>query len=211
MLVAGYEHHLHDSLRYWRTRFIVIPTAEPPVLTSGPNGEALNEEEIRLIGIEKLAEQFTKLRWQPADEKITNPAPPVRFLPTTLDPAMSVLDESLVEQLDQIHATGPLRKKAKSEKDIADLSLSQIAKLMKEEGGVPIKHYIWHRAQYANSFIGADFVNWLLREFRDVSSREQATEWGVKLFEQGLFEHCREKHGFLDGYVFVEAFSCPAD
>jgi hypothetical protein len=92
-----------------------------------------------------------------------------------------------------------MRKKPKSERDIADLTLAQITKLMREEDGVPIKHYHWHKAQYANSFIGADFVNWLLREFRDVSSRAQASEWGVKLFEQGLFEHCRGYHGFLDG------------
>ncbi|KAJ2916940.1 hypothetical protein MD484_g3439, partial [Candolleomyces efflorescens] len=202
MLVAGYEHHLHDSLRYWRTRFIVIPTGETPSLSAGPTGEPLNEEEIRILGIEKLGEQFTKLRWQPADEKVSNPAPPVRFLPTTLDPAISVLDDSLVEQLDQIHALGPMRKKLKSERDIADLTLAQIAKLMREEDGVPIKHYHWHKAQYANSFIGADFVNWLLREFRDVSSRAQASEWGVKLFEQGLFEHCRGYHGFLDGHYY---------
>ncbi|KAF5323868.1 hypothetical protein D9611_008253 [Ephemerocybe angulata] len=203
MLVAGYEHHLHDSLRYWRTRFIVIPTAEPPVLSVGPSGESLNEEEIRIIGIEKLVEQFSKLRWQPPDERLTHPMPPVRFLPTTLDPAMSVLDDSLIEQLDQIHAMGPMRKKAKSDKDIADLTLSQIVKLMREEpDGVPIKHYLWHRTTYANSFIGADLVNWILREFRDVSSRAQATEWGVKLFEQGLFEHCRGEHGFLDGHYY---------
>jgi hypothetical protein len=178
MLVAGYEHHLHDSLRYWRTRFIVIPTGETPALSTGPTGEPLNEEEIRILGTEKLGEQFTKLRWQPADEKISNPAPPVRFLPTTLDPAISVLDDSRVEQLDQVHALSPMRKKPKSERDIADLTLAQITKLMREEDGVLIKHYHWHKAQYANSFIGADFVNWLLREFRDVSSRAQASEWG---------------------------------
>jgi hypothetical protein len=200
MLVAGYEHELHDSLRYWRTRFIVIPTAEPPVLSVGPSGEPLNEEEIRILGIEKLSEQFTKLRLQTPDEKRNHqPVPPVRFLPTTLDPAMSVLDDALVEQLEQIHATGPMKKKVGSGSHIADMSPHQIVKLMREEDGVPIKHYLWHRTTYANSFIGADLVNWLVREFRDIPSRAQAAEWGVKLFDQGLFEHCRGEHGFLDG------------
>ncbi|KAF8891283.1 hypothetical protein BD779DRAFT_1514381 [Infundibulicybe gibba] len=191
MLVAGYENNFNESLRYWRTRFIVIPTIEPPPLGIGPSGERLNEEESRILGIEKLAEQFTKLRWQPPDEKANHPAPPVRFLPTTLDPALSVLDEALMEQLDQIHEA-ELRKKMKSEREIADTPLATIAKLMREEGGVPIKHYQWHRSQYPNSFTGFDVVSWLVREFRDVSSRSQATEWGVKLQEQGLFEHCRE-------------------
>ena len=40
-----------------------------------------------------------------------------------------------------------------------------------------------------------------MREFRDVSTREQGTEWGAKLQEQGLFDHCRGAHGFLDGWV----------
>ncbi|KAF9564257.1 hypothetical protein CPC08DRAFT_816078 [Agrocybe pediades] len=200
MLVAGYEHHFNESLRYWRTRFIVIPTAEKPHVTIGPSGESLNDEEARLLGIEKLAEQFTKLRWQPPEEKFAYP--PVRFLPTTLDPVMSVLDEALMDQLDQIHAQGPLRKKMKSERELGDMSLAQIAKAMREEDGVPIKFYQWHRSQYPDSFIGYDFVSWLVREFRDISTRAQATEWGVKLQEQGLFEHCRGYHNFLDGHYY---------
>ncbi|KAH9479659.1 Vacuolar membrane-associated protein IML1 [Psilocybe cubensis] len=197
MLVAGYEHHFNESLRYWRTRFVVIPTAERPQVTIGPSGEKLNDEEARLLGIEKLAEQFTKLRWQPPDEKVVHP--PVRFLPTTLDPALSILDESLMDQLDQIHAQGPLKKKMKSEREIGNMNLAAIAKAMREEDGVPIKTYHWHRSQYPDSFIGYDFVSWLVREFRDVSSRAQGTEIGIKLQEQGLFEHCRGYHNFLDG------------
>ncbi|KDR67969.1 hypothetical protein GALMADRAFT_79088 [Galerina marginata CBS 339.88] len=200
MLVAGYEHHFNESLRYWRTRFVVIPTAEKPHVTIGPSGEKLNDEEARILGIEKLAEQFTKLRWQPPEEKLTHL--PVRFLPTTLDPAMSVLDDALMDQLDQIHAQGPLRKKMKSEREIGEMSPSTIAKAMREEDGVPIKFYQWHHSQYPDSFIGYDFVSWLVREFRDVSTRAQATEWGVKLQEQGLFEHCRGYHNFLDGHYY---------
>ncbi|KAG5720836.1 Vacuolar membrane-associated protein iml1 [Termitomyces sp. T112] len=202
MLVAGYEHNFNESLRYWRTRFIVIPSSEDPQPTSGPNGEKLNEEEIRIMGIEKLADQFTKLRWQSPEEKATHPAPPVRLLPTTLGPAQCIRDVALMEQLDQIHAVGPLRKMMRSEREIGDMSLAAIAKAMREEGGVPIKDYHWHRSYYPNSFTGYDMVSWLVREFRDVSSRAQAAEWGVKLQEKGLFEHCRGLHNFLDGHYF---------
>ncbi|KAJ3515991.1 hypothetical protein NLJ89_g1410 [Agrocybe chaxingu] len=200
MLVAGYEHDFNESIRYWRTRFIVIPTSEPPHVKVGPSEEKLSDEESRILGIEKLAEQFAKLRWQPPDDKITHP--PVRFLPTTLDPAMSVLDEALMDRLDQIHAQGPLRKKMKSEREIAEMSLAAIAKAMREEDGVPIKFYQWHDRHYPDSFIGYDFVSWLVREFRDVSTRSQGTEWGVRLQEQGLFEHCRGHHNFLDGHYY---------
>ncbi|KAG2037378.1 hypothetical protein BDR03DRAFT_920145 [Suillus americanus] len=202
MLVAGYEHHFNESLRYWRTRFVVIPSTVPEG-NVGPSGEKLNDEEIRLMGIDKLAEIFTKLRWQPPDER-GSPIAPVRFLPTTLGPADSVLDESLMAQLDEIHAAGPLKKKMQSTREIADTPLSLIAKLMREEDGVPIKSHQWHGAKYPDSFTGFDFVSWLVREFRDVSSREQGAECGARLLEQGLFSHCRGRHSLLDGHYFYQ-------
>ncbi|KAI0766343.1 hypothetical protein BD413DRAFT_481025 [Trametes elegans] len=203
MLVAGYENQFSESLRYWRTRFVVIPTDESPHMSVGPAGEKLNEEEIRLLGMDKLAECFSKARWQSKDDP--NPPPPVRLIPTDLGPAQCVQDESIVAQLDEIHASGPLRKKVKSEKDISDMSLTAIARAMREEDGVPIKEHSWHGRKYANSFTGTQFVSWLVREFRDVSNREQATEWGARLMEQGLFDHCRGTHGFLDGRVLLHS------
>ena len=184
---------------------MVIPTDEVPQSNVGPAGEKLNEEEIRLMGMDKLAELFSKVRWLPPEDK-GKQLPPVRFLTTDLGPVPSVLDESLVAQLDDIHAAGPLRKKMKSERDVADLSLAAIAKAMREEDGVSIKEHRWHGAKYPNSFLGSDFVSWLIREFRDVSNREQAVEWGSKLQEQELFDHCRSVHGFLDGCVFLSLF-----
>ena len=196
MLIAGYEYQFNESLRYWRTRFVVIPTVESPSANIGPSGEKFTDEETRLLGIDKLAEIFTRLRWPPEERSV---AAPVRFLPTTLSPEASVVDEGIVAQLDEIHAMGPLRKKMKSEREIGDMSLPTIAKAMREEDGVRIKNHKWHTSQYPDSFTGFDFVSWLVREFRDVSSRGQGTEWGIKLLEQGFFDHCRGQHGFLDG------------
>jgi DEP domain-containing protein 5 len=199
MLVAGYEQQFNESLRYWRTRFIVIPTTEPA--HHGITNDKLNEEEIRILGIEKLGELFSRVRWQSVDEKPYGPLQPVRLLPTYLSPSAMLSDDHLVDQLDDIHAAGPLRKKMKSERDLGELSnnLSAVARAMREDGGVPIKEHRWHKEKYPESFVGQELVSWLVREFRDVSSREQATEWGVKLLERGLFEHCTGRHGFLDG------------
>ena len=157
--------------------------------------------------MEKLAEMFSRIRWQPPDERGT-PLPPIRILPTDLGPAASVLDEHLMNQLDEIHSSGPLKKKMKSERDIEDMSLSAIAKAMREEDGLQIKEHRWHRQRYPDSFIGSEFVSWLVREFSDVSSRDQGAEWGIKLQKQGLFEHCRGRHGFLDGYIFLYILQC---
>jgi hypothetical protein len=40
LLIAGYEQQVNESLRYWRTRFVVIPTLEPPTYT-GSLGEGI--------------------------------------------------------------------------------------------------------------------------------------------------------------------------
>lgn len=202
-LVAGYEREFSESLRYWRTRFVVLPTNEPPSISLGPGAENLDDEEIRIMGMDKLAEQFSKLRWATFEEKTSSsssPLPPIRFLPTTLGPAACVLDEGLVAQLDELHTIGPLKKKMKSEREIGSMAPAAIAKAIKDEG--LIRQNQWHSQQFVNSFIGYDVVSWMLREFKDVSSRPQAIEIGAKLLEGGLFEHCRFHHGFLDGHYF---------
>ncbi|KAL4252374.1 Vacuolar membrane-associated protein IML1 [Abortiporus biennis] len=205
MLVAGYETQFyedpHDTMRYWRTRFVVIPADDVPQIVTAPSGDKLNEEEIRLLGMDKLAELFTRVRWVPPEDR-AKPLTPVRFITTDLGPVASTLDESIVSQLDDVHSSGPLKKKMKSDRDVADMSLAAIAKAMREEDGVPIKDHKWHGRKYANSFTGAELVSWLVREFRDVSSRDQAVELGAKLMDQGLFDHCRGAHGFLDGHYF---------
>ena len=198
MLASGYETQSNESLRYWRTRFVIIPADEAPLTSLGPLGEKLNDEEIRLLGMDKLAELFSKVRWLSSDER-GKQHPPVRFLPTDLGPTQCVQDETLMSQLDEIHATGPLKKKPKSERDISETTLQVIAKAMREEDGVPMKDRRWHGRAYQNCFTGTDLVSWLVREFRDIPTREQATEWGAKLQDDGLFEHCRGAHGFLDG------------
>ncbi|KAG8887158.1 vacuolar membrane-associated protein iml1 [Tulasnella sp. 332] len=200
MLVAGYEHGFAESLRHWRTRFLVIPSENPPTLNQ-MSGDRLSDEEIRLLGIEKLGDLFHKARWYKPNEKPEDFTPP-RFLLTTLGPSACVLDEGLVSQLDEIHAQGPLRKKRSSTKSVEDTPLTTLAKAMREEDGVPIKDYVWHRVVHAESFTGYDFVSWLVREYKDVGTREQATAWGQSLMNQGLIEHCKGKHGFLDGHYY---------
>ncbi|KAG8733121.1 vacuolar membrane-associated protein iml1 [Ceratobasidium sp. 428] len=197
-LVAGYERDLSDALRYWRTRYLVIPSEDAPLTPlHAPRGDSLDEEEIRLLGVtERLAELFARARWLRPDEH--DLAPP-RFVETTLDPAYCVQDEGLMAQIEEVHARGPLKKKRQSERALEDMSPGAVARAMREEGGVPIKDNKWHGIEYPDSFTGRDFVAWLVREFKDVSTREQGVEQGNRLLGLGLFEHCRGAHGLLDG------------
>ncbi|KAI0324779.1 hypothetical protein GY45DRAFT_1391204 [Cubamyces sp. BRFM 1775] len=163
MLVAGYENQFSDSHRYWRTCFVVIPTDESPHMSVGPACEKLNEEEIRLLGMDKLADCFSKVRWHSKDD--SNPPPPVRFIPTDLGPAQCVQGESITAQLDEIHASGPLKKKVKSEKDISDLSLAAIAKAMREDDGVLIKEHSWHGRRGTHGFLDGHYFHVLPGEY----------------------------------------------
>ncbi len=199
MLAFGYEQNLTDSLRYWRTRFLVIPSdkrPEPRPATRG--GKLLSEEEIRLLGMAELAARFTAARWLRQDENVDSHAP-VKFVMTTLGPAASVSDDQLMAKLEETHHSGSLRKKPNSNRVLAGMSLEAIAASMRMPDGVPIRDNRWHNAYYPDSFTGEEFVSWLLREFWDVSTREQGAEQGSKLEAQGLMRHCRGNYGFIDG------------
>jgi hypothetical protein len=202
MLAFGYERQFSESLRYWRTRFIIIPSEETPEPRMPKGGKVHTDEEIRLIGMEKLAEYFTKARWLKHGESQESHAP-VKFLPTTLDPIACIHDEVLMAKLDEIHESGTLKKKPNTNRTIeaTAVDLMALANLMRQPGGVPIRDNQWHSVLHRESFTGEEFVSWLIREFNDVSTREQGAEWGTRLEKKGFMTHCRGYHSFLDGSV----------
>ncbi|KAG8854645.1 vacuolar membrane-associated protein iml1 [Serendipita sp. 411] len=205
MLVFGYEQQFAENMRYWRTRFIVIPTEEKPQQRGGPKGgKPLSDEELRLLGMERLADHFTKARWLKAGETLES-YPPVKFLPTTLDPVSSLSDDALMSKLAEIHESGPLKKKPNNSRTIEATAgdLMALASLMRHpEDGLSIRDNKWHNATYHDSFTGEEFVSWLLREFQDVSTREQGAEWGSKLEQMKFLRHGRHYHGFIDGHYY---------
>ena len=200
MIAAGYEHTFGDTLRYWRTRFLVIPSANPPLHFLAPSGEKLSVEECRLLGADRLAELFDKARWL-APEETAETYPPPKFLPTWLDPAASVLDDTLMDSLDDLNAAGPLGKPRHSTVSIAMSSAGQVVRAMRSPGGVPIHDHYWHRKLYPNSFSAREFVSWVVREYNDVLTREHAVEWGMRLQDEGVIKHVRGEHRFMDGCV----------
>ncbi len=127
-----------------------------------------------------------------------------RFLPTSLDPAMSLQDEDFMKQLAEENAKQRAQSassKKRLHKALAGRAIDAVAKDMRS-GGLVINDRIWHRMLYSDTFTGADMVSWLCSEYADVRAREDAVEWGIKLMEEGLFEHVHKVHGFLDGHYF---------
>ncbi|KZO99195.1 hypothetical protein CALVIDRAFT_495430 [Calocera viscosa TUFC12733] len=204
MLLAGAPSPPADRMRYWRTRFVVIPSEDEPLphYEPGASGARLSDEEIRIKGMEHLAELFGRLRWRPDDAR-TDLGNSVPLLITYLDPLACLLDEPLMESLAEAHMPRASDRKRKAEKALEGASLSSIARAMRDpEVGLVIEDHKWHSNVHKDSFSGSDLVTFLLREYRDVSTREEATKWGNKLMEDGLIEHCRSYHVFLDGHYY---------
>ncbi|PWZ00659.1 hypothetical protein BCV70DRAFT_174985, partial [Testicularia cyperi] len=204
-LIAGYvDERFVESLRYWRTRFVLVPSEGSPPPMKAPTGEDLDDEEIRLIGTDKLAELFHRARYIRSKEE-RDQVHVQRFLPTSLDPAMSLQDEDFMKQLGEENAKQTARSasmtKKRAQKTLAGRTLDVVAKDMRS-GGLGINDRIWHRMLYSDTFTGADLVTWMCSEYNDVRSREEATEWGNQLMAEGLFEHVHKSHGFLDGHYF---------
>lgn len=237
-LVAGHaeDDSFIEGLRFWRTRFVVVPSEPSPPTMTGTSGEKLSDEEVRLLGMDRLADLFTRAKWKPKDPTSSSRqqrssaaaakafTAPLRFIPTSLDPAMSVADADFMKQVMASHAeelgetrarrvgatsasspspSGSSLRSSRQSLFQAQGDLKQLAQDMySSESSVKIKDRLWHRILYTDAFTGTEFVTWLCRRFDDVHSRDEATQWGARLMEAGLFEHVDHFHGFLDGHYF---------
>ena len=63
-----------------------------------------------------------------------------------------------------------------------------------------------HRRTYPNSFIGAEFVDWLLQTFPEISSRSEALRRGRSLQDKGLFKALSAERHLIE----CASFACVA-
>ncbi|KIW87506.1 uncharacterized protein Z519_11829 [Cladophialophora bantiana CBS 173.52] len=203
------------ALRFWRARFVLIPVAPPanswrPTLSEAEE----SEEEIHLRGIRALTQMWQKARYVPPDERRpahTRPATmkrkdrnPLRINLETLNPSELVateLDKLIAaEEAGEVQTTQLLPEAEQFERD--SFSLPKLAQALQGENGIEIKTRRWHLRLYYSCFMGEDLTNWLVHNFRDVDTREDAVELGNDLMKENLFEHVNSKHNFKDGNYF---------
>lgn len=211
-LIAGYEESLHDSLMYWRARFVVVPSegSAPPM--TAVSGEMLSDEEIRLQGADKLAELFARAEYHPPGHK-SERKNVVRFLPTTLDPSSSLYDAHFMSVLSTLgNKLSRPSESAKAHRMAKSRSLDELAaELRASKQELRVHDRLWHRALYPNSFTGTDLVTWLCNSYADMRTREDAVELGTSLLTAGHIEHVLRRHGFLDGHFFYRLKERPRD
>lgn len=83
-----------------------------------------------------------------------------------------------------------------------NINLYKLAAALQSEKGIKIVDRKWHLKTHYHCFLGMELVSWLIENFEDIDTREEAVEYGNKLMEEHLFSHVISKHRFLDGHYF---------
>ncbi|OJD26218.1 hypothetical protein ACJ73_02404 [Blastomyces percursus] len=214
--LAGYRDHLTnftEQLRFWRTRFVLIPVQIPANARRPMQSyKEDNEEEIHLLGITQLTQIWQKYRYVPPEEKRLQ-APtykkdqnPLNIIYQTSNPSEVVAAELDRLLLDDPHLDSPsLQLLPESELlQRSNISLAALAQAIQGDKGVRMMDRRWHWRLHYNCFVGLELTTWMLQNFRDIDTREEAVEFGNELMKHGLICHVQRRHNFRDGNYFYQ-------
>ncbi|KAJ6262006.1 hypothetical protein Dda_2807 [Drechslerella dactyloides] len=218
--IGGYEEDFVEPMKIWRARFVLIPVDLPPgsgrerrqTITGIPQ-EDLNDEEIRLEGIQKLTQLFQRHRYVPPEErryqrtKKYKDDNPLEIIFKTANPSVVVAKE--VESLPTIGEadTNARRQHLITGSELFErgtMRLQMLAQELQGPRGIRLQDRRWHLRLHYNCFIGSEFVTWMLLNFKDLDTREEAIEYGNDLMKEGLFQHVEKRHAFRDGNFFYQ-------
>lgn len=211
-VIAGYGDSGFDKKSYgFRSKLVVLPADIPSnTFSSVINGrnETLTPEEIRLEGLRRLISSINRTKQRTTKERSSSISnreeiqQEITFYTGSLfdfiNEQKESLERSALDYKDSIFADD----KTQIKKDVDLKTLSQ--KMQLGSNPLPLFNRKWHWKKHQNSFIGAEMVNWLITNFGDINTREEAVEYGQSLMEEGLFVHVLNKHGFLDGHYFYQ-------
>lgn len=239
--IAGQDVEMTESLRFWRARFVLIPVQQQDV-NHRRRGED-NEEETRLEGIRALTQMWQKHRYMPRSErqfhslgsrKGKDPNP-LDIVYHTQDPSVVVnaeLEALTSADAGEVHVRrGQLLSESERFRK-ANLNISALVDAIQapaDKGGVRMQNRRWHFRLHYNCFIGSDMTTWLLENFEDIQTREEAEELGNMLMakdeerkardkelakdtgnekerekDNGIFVHVENRHPFRDGQYFYQ-------
>jgi len=236
-LIAGFDDEMSESSRFWRARFVLIPVERPG--SSQRRHDEDNEEEIRLEGIKKLTQMWQRNRVLTASERRfqtpayrkTKDLNPLDIVYRTEDPSVVVTAE--LETLPLVEGEWAPRRGHLLESERfrkAKLDIAELAEAIQapaEKGGVRMQNRRWHFRLHYNCFIGSDMTTWLIENFEDIETREEAVELGNMLMvmdemqkvkegevlksngkdrdkNMGVFVHVEKRHPFRDGQYFYQ-------
>ncbi|KAI1505209.1 hypothetical protein F5X99DRAFT_368696 [Biscogniauxia marginata] len=231
--LAGHTDEMTENLRFWRARFVLIPMYPR---TSAPLN-VLNEddeEEVRLEGIKRLAQIWQRHRYLSSSERQFQSVGARKRDPNPLDIIYKTEDASVVvaaeleilsENAENTHRKGLVSNKERFSK--SNFNVAALAEAIQqpiEAGGIRMQTRRWHFRLHYHCFIGSDMTTWLLDNFEDLDSREEAVELGNSLMlydddrakdkdagkdmkkdrDRGIFVHVEKRHPFRDGQYFYQ-------
>lgn len=214
-LIAGQEDDLSNSIKYWRSRFVLIPVdiKTMPVQQiftyfNANTTDVLSDEEIRILGIFKIYELIKKGQYFNSFERDRIKHTSGRDVNNMdLIFVTSNMSSFIIQEIESFDSEYNFQSKENSNTGneklrTLDAKLNSIAQEMQGSRGIKFQDRRWHSKVYESCFIGMDMVTWLLENFSDISTREEAVYYGNELLSKGLFEHVNNNHQFLDGYFF---------
>ncbi|KAI1098310.1 vacuolar membrane-associated protein IML1 [Jackrogersella minutella] len=238
--LAGHTDEMTENLRFWRARFVLIPmyprTTSPPAAQNEDD-----EEEVRLEGIKRLAQLWQRHRFlSPSERQFQSVGArkrdpnPLDIIYKTEDPSVVIAGEMetlpLFENVEATHRKGLVSDKERFSKSNFNVTaLAEAIQQPAELGGIRMQTRRWHFRIHYHCFIGSDMTTWLLDNFEDLESREEAVELGNSLMvleedrlrerdkdatkdakkdrERGIFVHVERRHPFRDGQFFYQIVS----
>lgn len=216
--LAGYSDFFQQSDKLFRVRFVLIPmevqSGKTSLFTGADGGggdtgtDRLNVEEIRLEGLRKIMATLYKGRYlTPQERKLRNSrkeinTPDIKFYTGDLGTYLLQLYEDYTLQsqtIDRRKGTFLIRESERLNKSIR---LRSLAQELQSEQGIEIMDRRWHWKIHDNCFVGHELVNWLIENFTDIDTAEEAVEYGNQLKELGLFQHVDDRHSFMNGHYY---------
>lgn len=200
--LAGYEDAMSDENKsFHHMKFVVMP-AEIPKNAYFITNEKLSDEEIRVEGLRKLIAAIEKGKYRRSlkSKKKEEIFPEIEFYTGNLYDFL--LEQMKVSELNGLRTALMVNEKVRFSKNIKLSLLAQ--ELQDSEGGLNLVDRTWHFRTHMHCFLGSEFVSWLIENFEDIDSRDEATQYGQALMKKGLFKHVDNRHGLLDGYYFYE-------
>ncbi|KAI1382636.1 vacuolar membrane-associated protein IML1 [Hypoxylon trugodes] len=239
--LAGHTDEMTENLRFWRARFVLIPMY-PRTSSSVPAAKNEDdEEEIRLEGIKRLAQLWQRHRFLSSSERQFQSVGAKKRDPNPLDITYKTEDPSVViaaemetlpifESVETSHRKGLVSDKERFSKSNFNVAtLAEAIQQPVELGGIRMQTRRWHFRIHYHCFIGSDMTTWLLDNFEDLESREEAVELGNSLMvleedkskdkdkeaskdakkdrDRGIFVHVERRHPFRDGQFFYQIVS----
>jgi hypothetical protein len=210
--LAGYHDELSDVLRFWRARFVLIPV-EIPIVNRRPLLTEDSEEEVRLEGIRKLTQLWQRNRYIPPEERHFQAATsrkqkdpnPLAIAYHTRDPSAVLAagpDAALFNENESDLQTTLFSETERYQ--TSNIDLKKLAEDLQSDKGIQMLDRRWHWKLHYTCFLGFDLVNWLLTNFKDIETRDDAVELGNELMNKGLFIHVQKRHQFRDGNFFFQ-------